>query len=297
MGQAVHGLVGGLAAVALGLAAFSGRLEPSRSARQAPTDGQGPRGDRAAPERPRASVDTAMIAPAGRTIRVPGGGDLQAALDDARPGDQIALEPGATYRGPFRLPRKDGAGWIVIAPRSMRGLPPAGQRVDRAHASLMPRLVASSDSVVETDGGAHHYRFVGLEIAPTDGVFLRALVQLGGKETDVAELPHHIVVDRCYLHGDPRRGTRRGIAMNSRDTAIENSYLSDFKEVGADSQAIAGSNGTGPFKIANNYLEAAGENVMFGGADPSISGLVPADIEVLHNHFAKPLRWKIGDPS
>jgi len=58
--------------------------------------------------------------------------------------------------------------------------------------------------------------------------------------------------------------------MNSRHTAVIDSHLSDFKEVGADSQAIAGWNSPGPFRIENNYLEAAGENVMFGGADPAI---------------------------
>jgi hypothetical protein len=77
---------------------------------------------------------------------------------------------------------------------------------------------------------------------------------------------------------------------------VINSYLSDFKEVGADSQALAGWNGPGPFRIANNYLEAAGENVMFGGADPTIDGLVPADIEIVGNHMAKPLTWRIDDP-
>ena len=90
---------------------------------------------------------------------------------------------------------------------------------------------------------------------------------------------------------------RRGIALNARDAAVVDSYLSDFKEVGADSQAIAGWNGPGPFRIANNYLEAAGENIMFGGADPTIPDLVPSDIEIVHNHLAKPLRWKKGDPS
>ena len=30
-----------------------------------------------------------------------------------------------------------------------------------------------------------------------------------------------------------------------------------------------GWNGPGPFLIENNYLEAAGENIMFGGNDPS----------------------------
>jgi hypothetical protein len=148
--------------------------------------------------------------------------------------------------------------------------------------------------VVEVVRGAHHYRFVGLEIAPADGVFLHALVELGRNETEPGALPHHIVFDRCYLHGDPKRGARRGIAMNSRETAVIDSYLSDFKETGADSQAIAGWNGPGPFKIADNYLEAAGENVMFGGADPAIRDLVPADIEIRGNHFAKPLRWKAG---
>ena len=46
----------------------------------------------------------------------------------------------------------------------------------------------------------------------------------------------------------------------------------------------------------NNYLEAAGENVMFGGADPTITDLVPSDIEIRRNHFAKPLAWKAGEP-
>ena len=158
----------------------------------------------------------------------------------------------------------------------------------------MPKLVASSGSVIVTAPAAHHYRFVGIEFSPVRGSFLHDLVQLGLNHTDVDDLPHHIIFDRCYLHGDPQKGTRRGIAMNSRSTAVIDSYLSDFKEAGADSQAIAGWNGPGPFKISNSFLEAAGENVLFGGADPSIPDLVPADIEIRGNHLAKPLRWRAG---
>lgn len=248
------------------------------------------------PERPRGTVDTNEVAVTGRRINVPDGGDFQNALDQASQGDEIVLEPGATYKGPFRLPRKNGSGWIVVSSkRSRPGFPAVGQRVDPSHAPLMAKLVASSGPVIAAEPGAHHYRLVGLEVAPAEGSFLRTLVQLGDDEGDLDALPRSIIVDRCYFHGDPRRGARRGIAMNSRDTAVVNSYLSDFKEVGADSQAIAGWNGDGPFKIANNYLEAAGENVMFGGADPSIRDLVPSDIEILHNHFAKPLGWRVGD--
>jgi hypothetical protein len=47
----------------------------------------------------------------------------------------------------------------------------------------------------------------------------------------------------------------------------------------------------------NNHLEASGENVLFGGFDPSITNLIPSDIEIRGNYFFKPLRWKVGDPS
>ena len=47
--------------------------------------------------------------------------------------------------------------------------------------------------------------------------------------------------------------------------AVIDSYVSDFKEIGADNQALWAYNSPGPLKITNNYLEAAGENVLFGG--------------------------------
>ena len=71
-----------------------------------------------------------------------------------------------------------------------------------------------------------------------------------------------------------------------------NSFISDIKAVNADSQAIVGYNGEGPFTIENNYLEAAGENVMFGGSDPAVTNLVPSDIVLRRNHLYKPLEWR-----
>jgi hypothetical protein len=105
------------------------------------------------------------------------------------------------------------------------------------------------------------------------------------------------VVDRCYVHGNPTQNDRRGVVLNGSSQAVIDSYVSDFHEVGIDSQAIEGWSGPGPFKIANDYLEGAAENVMFGGADPLIQGVVPADIEIRHNTFFKPLTWRQGDPS
>lgn len=224
------------------------------------------------------------------------GGDLQDALDRARPNDEIVLEAGATFRGPFTLPRQAGSGWITVRSSALGALPPAGTRVGPAHAALMPKLESSAGSVLSTASGAHHFRLVGLEIRPRAGTALVNLVTLGSNEDTLEALPDYIAIERCYLHGDPVKGTRRGVALNARHATIVDSYLSDFKEVGADSQAIAGWNGPGPFEIENNTLEGAGENILFGGADPSIPDLVPADITIRRNLLRKPLSWKAGEP-
>jgi hypothetical protein len=260
-----------------------------------PSEGQ----QTAAPEPPREYVDTTLVASAGQTIRVREGDDLQDAIDVAQPGDTIVLEAGVTFKGPFTLPKKSGAGWITIRTSTPdKQFPAPGTRISPSHARLMPKLISwKGEGVVVAEKGAHHFRFIGIEVTPYEDTYLYSLMWFGNnRERTIEELPHHIIVDRCYLHGDPKKGSRRGVALNGRHLAVIDSYLSDFKEVGGDSQAILGWGGAGPFKIANNYLEGAGENVMFGGGDPFIKDLVPADIEVRGNHMAKPLRWKKNEP-
>ncbi|HKE62038.1 MAG TPA: hypothetical protein VKB33_06180 [Nitrospira sp.] len=252
------------------------------------------------PELPREWVDTQLVAPTGRTLIVKAGDDLQEALELAQPGDEIVLEAGATFKGPFTLPNKGGgSGWIIVRTSvSDREFPGPGTRVGPPHGTLMPKLTSSrGDGVVIAEPGAHHYRFIGLEVTPAEGTHLYSLMWFGhNSERTVNDLPHHIIVDRCYIHGDPKKGSRRGVALNGRHIAVIDSYVSDFKEVGADSQALMGWGGSGPFKIVNNYLEGAGENIFFGGGDPTIRDLVPSDIEIRHNHVAKPLSWKRGEP-
>ena len=231
---------------------------------------------------------------------VPAGADLQAYIDRARPGDVLLLEPGATYVGNFTLPavtQPSGvpAQFITIRSGADDSRFPTAGRVGPEHMEWMPILRSSNvGSALSTKPGAHHWRLQWLAFqANAEGA--GNIISLGdGSEAqrDLSSVPHHIELDGLILRGDPDKGQKRAIGLNSADTSIRNSDIRDIKYDGQDSQAICGWNGPGPYVIENNYLEAAGENVMFGGADPTIRNLVPSDITIRHNYVTKPLEWR-----
>jgi hypothetical protein len=233
---------------------------------------------------------------------------LQTAINQAQPGDIIVLQAGATYTGSYVLPVKPiisgtDSDYITIrtsTPDTL--LPNSTTRLNPSlHASLLARLVTSEPgaSVIRTLPGAHHYRFLGLEFAPSsNSIQLYDLVSFGdgsSNQNTLSQVPHHLVIDRCYLHAFDGQTLKRGVALQSGETSIINSWISGFKSSEQDSQAICGWNGPGPYHIRNNYLEAAGENILFGGADPWIKDLVPSDIEIKGNLLTKPLTWKVDE--
>ena len=225
--------------------------------------------------------------------------NLQTALNQAQPGDIIQIQAGLSCSGHFTVPANSGTDTIFIQSTAAGSLPALGHRVNYSDASNMAQLVTPDGNPVlsMTGGSTAYYRFFGIEFTVASNVYVQDLIQVGnGGETSYANLPHHITFDHDYIHGS-NYGGKRGIAMNGGLTTIENSIVSGFYTNNQDTQAIEGWNGPGPFRIINNYLEAAGETVAFGGAPTGISGVIPSDILVAHNDIAKQPGWQTaGNP-
>lgn len=237
------------------------------------------------------------------TTYVHAGGNLQTAITNAQPGDTLVLDAGASFTGPFTLPNKGSVSkYITITSSALASLPGPGRRVSPADAANMPKILApNSDNALRTAASASYYQFVGVEFAPVNSsatIYDLILLGDGGgtAQTSLTQVPHHLRFDRCYIHGYSTEYVKRGVALNSAETSIFNSHISDIHVAGQDAQGIAGWNGPGPFHIVNNFIAASGQNIGFGGALPAINGLVPSDIEILRNHLFKPTSWKPGEP-
>ena len=257
-------------------------------------------------ELPRATVATSYPS-GGRAVRVGANADLQVALDAARPGDVLLLPAGATYVGNFVL-RNTGetpsgapaGGWIVVRTDvSDAALGAMGTRMTPSRAAkleLARILSPNYSAAIGTAKGAHHWRITGVEVGATSAVKQMNMLVRFGEAGDVqrtqAEMPHHLIVDRSYVHGTTSLDLKRCITLNSATSAVVDSWLTECHSNNGDSQAILGYNGSGPFKIENNHLAAGHEVVMFGGGDPGITGLIPSDIELRHNHITRPLAWR-----
>ncbi len=223
------------------------------------------------PELPRAQVDTSLPTVTGIVRSVAAGGDLQAALNASQPGDAIELGAGATFTGNYTVPAKSGNGSIWVRTSAWASsLPARGTRIQPSSSALLPKIVSPNTSpALHFAFSANNYYFTGIEVTTThntSSAVLYDLILMGygpDQETQavaVAQLPTHVVFDRCYIHGTPSGNVRRGITMNAanRRSSTPTVRLSRGRRRFA---GLASWNGPGPFKIVNNYLAGAGENL------------------------------------
>ena len=234
--------------------------------------------------------------------------DFQLALNAAQFGDTILLRAGETFIGNFVLPAKSGSGTILVRsdapdsslPDASTRLVPYGYAGGNTDLRSLARLrgqggIWKTTPVIDAAQGAHGYRLQFLDIDGVAQEGWETIVELGNnspQQSTFESVPYAITLDRVFVHGHPTKAQKRGVSLNGRDLALLNSFVIGCGSWEVDAQAVAGFNGPGPFRIINNYLEATGENVMFGGADPRIYGLIPSNIEIRRNHFFKPAAWR-----
>ncbi len=248
-------------------------------------------------------------------IRTPAPGNaaqFQSAINAATCGDTIVLAAGSTYSGNFTIPPTTctvNSGWIVIESSALASLPTSGNRISTSNVSNMAIVSTPNTSpAIAFLPSSNHWRLIGLEITTSaSGATEVWNLMMAGFLTDnsssvtvQSQLPNQIILDRVYIYGTSDGVTMkvdRGFYANTQAFAIVDSYCDGIADTGADSQCICSVNGTGPFLIQNNFLQSAGENIMFGGSDPAISGLIPSDITIIGNLFEKNTAWNgvIGD--
>jgi hypothetical protein len=229
----------------------------------------------------------------GTSWPVHAGGNLQTVLNGVRCGDEVVIDAGALFTGNFMTPLIDCPTTPVLVRSASIGSLPPGVQVLQSQASLMPTVTTPNDlSVLGFAQGTSGWYFAGINFTVTLGVQdLWNLITLSDRATAVSQLPSNVTFDRVLVHGNDQMCVR-GFLADAVNFALINSQVYDFINTTQDTQAVLAYNSPGPFLIANNYLEATGENIMFGGGGtPTIPGNIPSDITVRLNNLNKLAAW------
>ena len=175
---------------------------------------------------------------AGSTVRVASGGDLQAALEKAKPGDTILLARDGRYAGNFVLPARHAAAGqtgeddrVITVRTEGDGWPREGERMTPAAAEHLAALQSPNASpALSTAPAARGWRITLVEIQATRdaGGTIVALGDASEKQAALASVPSIVfrAATGTTLHrllGAPRpRARRRG--FRSRFCAISPSW-------------------------------------------------------------------------
>lgn len=204
---------------------------------------------------------------------------LQNALNTAFAANTVPQEirlPAITYTCQVSPPAAAGTSYVTVRPTNISWLPGPLTRITPALSTNMPKLNAphgNGSPIVVAGVGRRYLRLLGIEFTKPQGLIMNSLLMIGtdgnAPPTAYNQLPDHIIFDRCYLHGNPTDDTTRGILLYGNDISILNSYFTDFHDGGADSQAVAVMDGK-RMAYVNNYTEAYGENLLWGGSETRI---------------------------
>jgi hypothetical protein len=212
------------------------------------------------------------------TLYVNAGGDLQAALNAAQPGDEIVLQAGATFTGVFVLGKKTG----TVTIRSSAALPE--RRVTPADAPLMPTLRSGSGMPALTGVGATNWVIRGIRFEPTTN---------GNSNLIELQDADNIQIDRMLFVAPESVGQRRAVMGNGTRITLRRSHIAGvWAQSLQDSQAFCAWDGAGPYTIIGQLSRGRQQNAHVRRREQQSADRVPSDILVEGNHFSKRLEWK-----
>ena len=215
-------------------------------------------------------VTSAMLQ--ARVIDVPANGDLQEAINSAVNGDTLQTADGATYICNCVVDKG-----ITIQGKSTIKTPNSGPAIYIPPRT--PPVVIKVAAINTTVGVPQVFDIVRFG-------------SQGEEQNTLEEVPQGLTIDGVDIHGQPGQDVQRGVTTNGANFKLLNSRIREIHGKGYEANGVGGWNGPGPFTILDSRIEAAGENAIWGGAQPSIPGLVPADLVIRRSVFYKPPAWR-----
>jgi hypothetical protein len=259
-----------------------------------------------APELPRATPAFRDPYP-GRlcSVTVPSGGDVSAALRTARGGQVVCLTTAANY-GPVTLPTRAAGDTGSIVLRTTGALPAEGERMRPSLANNLAKIHVATNATcaIETASRATGYFIRGIEVRAALPVtlsydFVCLKLPQDGTGFTAADVPARIVLSQMYIHGHASHEIQNCIKVNSAETAIVDSWISECHMRGVENHGIASTSSPGVMLVQNNHLEAQSIQILIGGAtprltnqSPPVTGLRTSDVTIRRNYFYTPAAWK-----
>ncbi len=228
-------------------------------------------------------VPDPTIRPSGRVLKG-SPATLQGLLDTAGPGDRIVGDPSSPWIGNWTINRRpDGARVILSSARD--DVP-------------LRFTTATSQPVFKASGRVGGLQWHNVEITLDPRVDYRggqSLVELGnGSERSQLDTPRSLGFTNSRLFGNPGQDVRRGILTNCADFFFVDGRIEEIHQRGSDSQAICGWNAGAGHLVRNAWLEAASENIMYGGGPSNGAEVNPRDITIERVTLYKNPAWGRG---
>lgn len=234
---------------------------------------------------------------------------LQSAVDECAAANQtdpciVDVEAGVTYSNGtacyLTLPAQTNATKLIVIRSSRIGELPDGDQVAPADTAKLFKVSSicvetgtepdtSPAAIIAPPGaGVSHYVLQGCEAyTGAAGHTASGAISIGmdannTKARNYAELPHSIVIDRCYAHGldaatwataSSNHALYNGVVLNGRNITLKNSYIGDANRHAGESHGIGVTNGTG-IHVHNTHIATGSITSLMGGDWVWITGMM-----------------------